>query len=125
MFSRVSKEQIVFIKIFLSYVIKRILAQCRNCFNYLQQMIQVQKKGGSKLEIADHNKPVAENIMRIIREKGLKQTFVAKNAGYTPQMLNDMLAGRKIIKISDVIRICPILGVDANYLFEIEKEGKQ
>ena len=40
-------------------------------------------------------------------------------------MLNDMLAGRKIIKISDVIRICPILGVDANYLFEIEKEGKQ
>nr|DAP71406.1 MAG TPA: hypothetical protein [Caudoviricetes sp.] len=34
MFSRVSKEQIVFIKIFLSYVIKRILAQCRNCFNY-------------------------------------------------------------------------------------------
>lgn len=88
-------------------------------------MKQVQKKGGSKLEIADHNKPVAENIMRIIREKGLKQTFVAKNAGYTPQMLNDMLAGRKIIKISDVIRICPILGVDANYLFGIEKEGKQ
>lgn len=42
------------------------------------------------MEIADHNKPVAENIMRIIREKGLKQTFVAKNAGYTPQMLNDI-----------------------------------
>ena len=40
------------------------------------------------MEIADHNKPVAENIMRIIREKGLKQTFVAKNAGYTPQMLD-------------------------------------
>lgn len=52
------------------------------------------------MEIADHNKPVAENIMRIIREKGLKQTFVAKNAGYTPQMLNDMLTGRRIIKVS-------------------------
>lgn len=74
-----------------------------------------------KLEIADYNKPVAENIMRIIREKGLKQTFVAKNAGCTPQMLNDMLTGRRIIKVSDVVRICPILGVDANYLFGIEK----
>ena len=55
------------------------------------------------MEIADHNKPVAENILRIIREKGLKQTFVAKNAGYTPQMLNDMLTGRKIIKVNDAI----------------------
>lgn len=54
------------------------------------------------MEIADHNKPVAENIMRIIREKGLKQTFVAKNAGYTPQMLNDMLTGRRIIKVNAV-----------------------
>lgn len=54
------------------------------------------------MEIADHNKPVAENIMRIIREKGLKQTFVAKNAGYTPQMLNDMLTGRRIIKVTPV-----------------------
>lgn len=77
------------------------------------------------MEIADHNKPVAENIMRIIREKGLKQTFVAKNAGYTPQMLNDMLTGRRIIKVSDVVRIYPILGVDVNCLFGIEKEGKR
>lgn len=59
--------------------------------------------------------------MRIIREKGLKQTFIAKNAGYTPQMLNDMLMGRKIIKISDVVRIYPFLGVDANELFGIKK----
>lgn len=73
------------------------------------------------MEIADHNKPVAENIMRIIREKGLKQTFVAKNAGYTPQMLNDMLTGRRIIKVSDVVRIYPILGVDVNCLYGIEK----
>lgn len=77
------------------------------------------------MEIADHNKPVAENIMRIIREKGLKQTFVAKNAGCTPQMLNDMLTGRRIIKVSDVVRIYPILGVDVNCLFGIEKEGKR
>lgn len=36
-------------------------------------------------------------------------------------MLNDMLTGRRIIKVSDVVRICPILGVDANYLLELRK----
>lgn len=75
------------------------------------------------MEIADHNKPVAENILRIIREKGLKQTFVAKNAGYTPQMLNDMLTGRKIIKVNDAICLSSALGVEVNCLFErIEKK---
>ena len=73
------------------------------------------------MRIADYNTPVAENIARIIQEKGLKQTFVAKNAGYTPQMFNDMLTGRKIIRVSDVIRIYPVLDVDVNCLYGIEK----
>lgn len=87
--------------------------------NYLQQMKPVREV--SKLRIADYNTPVAENIARIIQEKGLKQTFVAKNAGYTPQMFNDMLTGRKIIRVSDVIRIYPVLDVDVNCLYGIEK----
>ena len=91
--------------------------------NYLQQMKPVREV--SKLRIVDYNTPVAENITRIIQEKGLKQTFVAKNAGYTPQMFNDMLTGRRSIKVSDVIRIYPILGVDVNCLYGIEKgEGE-
>ncbi len=70
------------------------------------------------MTISECNAPVAENIQRIIREKGLKQMYVAEKAGYTAQMLSDMLAGRKIIKVCDVIRICTALGVDANSLYE-------
>lgn len=73
------------------------------------------------MTISECNSPVAENIQRIIRENGLKQVYAAEKAGYTAQMLNDMLVGRKIIKACDVIRICTALGVDANSLYETEK----
>lgn len=71
--------------------------------------------------ISEYNTPVAENIVRAIEEKGLKQVYVANKAGYTKQMLSDMITGRRLIKANDIIRIAPVLGVDANYLFGIEK----
>lgn len=73
------------------------------------------------MEISECNKPAAENIARTIEEKGFKQVYVANKAGYTPQMLNDMITGRRLIKVNDIIRIAPVLGVDANYLFGIKK----
>ena len=66
------------------------------------------------MTISECNSPVAENIQQIIRENGLKQTYIAEKAGYTTQMFSNMLVGRKIIKVCDVIRICTALGVDAN-----------
>ena len=39
----------------------------------------------------------------------------------TPQKLNDMIAGRCLIKACDIPRIAKALGVEINYLFEIEK----
>ena len=50
------------------------------------------------MKFSGYNFPVAENIQRIINEKGLKRVYVAEKAGYTAQMLSDMLSGRKIIK---------------------------
>lgn len=73
------------------------------------------------MTISECNSPVAENIQQIIRENGLKQTYIAEKAGYTEQMLSNMLVGRKVIKACDVIRICMALGIDANTLYEIEK----
>lgn len=73
------------------------------------------------MTISECNSPVAENIQQIIRENGLKQTYIAEKAGYTTQMLSNMLVGRKVIKACDVIRICMALGVDANTLYKIEK----
>ena len=60
----------------------------------------------------------AQNIKDIIREKGLKSSYVAEKAGYSQQQFSAMMNGRKIIKDTDILRITTALGVDANRLFE-------
>lgn len=68
------------------------------------------------MTIAECNSPVAENIARIIAEKGLKQVHVSEKAGYNAQNISDMIHGRKLIKVSDLVRIAAALDVDAKYL---------
>ena len=65
--------------------------------------------------------PVDYRISGILKEKGLKQLFVAEKIGYTAQELNDMLNGRRLIKICDIPKIANALEVDVNYLFGIKK----
>lgn len=50
------------------------------------------------MQIAECNAPVAKNIAGVIENKGLKQVYIAEKAGYSPQELNDMLNGRRLIK---------------------------
>ena len=73
------------------------------------------------MQIAECNAPVAKNIAGVIENKGLKQVYIAEKAGYSPQELNDMLNGRRLIKANDIARISLVLGVDVNCLYGIEK----
>lgn len=76
-------------------------------------------KGGKNL-----NSIVAPNIAGIIAEKCLKQSAVAKKAGYSRQQFNDMLKGRKVIRDTDIAKIAIALEVDANALFgKMEERG--
>lgn len=75
------------------------------------------------MQISEYNAPVAENMSRIIKDRGLKKVYVARKAGYAPQELTDMLNGRKIIKPSDVLKLACALGVGAGELFE-DKETR-
>lgn len=70
------------------------------------------------MNIANFNFPVADNIERIIKEKGLKQCVVANKAGFKKQPFNDMLNGRRLIKVSDVKIIAKALGVTMNELYD-------
>lgn len=63
------------------------------------------------------NEIIAPNIDTIISRKCLKQSAVAKKAGYTRQQFNDMLKGRKVIRDVDIMRIAAALEVDVNALF--------
>lgn len=50
--------------------------------------------------------------------------LLASKAGFTSQELNDMLNGRRIMRAADIASLISVVkdfGVDANYLFGIEK----
>ena len=64
------------------------------------------------------NSIVAPNVKEIIKDKCLKQSAVAKKAGYSEQQFCSMMNGRKIIKDIDILRISTALSVDVNELFK-------
>lgn len=64
-----------------------------------------------------YNVILPRNILKIIRDKGLKQSAVAQWAGFSKQQFNDMLRGRRIIKACDVMAISEALGVSVELLF--------
>lgn len=64
-------------------------------------------------------------IYKIIDEKCLKQSAVARAAGYEPKKFNDLLRGRKRMTSDDVVPICKALGITPNELFGIEHTPSQ
>ena len=70
------------------------------------------------MSIAAMNATVPIAVNRIITERGLKQTAVAKMAGMSDQTLSDMLNGRRLIKAKDVLALAHALDVTPNDLFE-------
>lgn len=74
------------------------------------------------MNISECNEPVATGTRRIIAKKGLKNIYVAKRAGYTPQELSDMLNGRKIIKACDILKLSSAIDVTPNDIYAVGKE---
>ncbi len=71
------------------------------------------------MQIAECNAPAAENISRIIKDRGLKKAYVAKKAGYSPQEFSDMLNGRKLIKACDIPKLAKALSVESGDIYTI------
>ena len=63
---------------------------------------------------------VADNIKRIISEKGYKQTAIAQKAGYSSQQFSAIVCRRKVLKDTDIAAIANALNVTPNELFGIE-----
>ena len=62
----------------------------------------------------------ATDMIYKIIEKCLKQSAVARAAGYDPKKFNALLRGRKRLTSDDVVPICKALGVTPNELFGVE-----
>ena len=60
---------------------------------------------------------IIQNIRTIIKEKGVKQNFVANKAGFTPQEFNNILCSRQLLKTESIVNLCNALDVTPNELF--------
>lgn len=83
------------------------------------------KEGESMLSISESNGIVVYQLRKALATYGLKQAEVARKAGFTAQEMNDMLAGRRLIRVADIDSILKVIGkpqIDANYLFGMNKE---
>lgn len=76
------------------------------------------------VNIGASNAVVADNIKNIIEERSLKQSAIAKKAGFSTQEFNAMLNGRRLIRAIEMVSIMNVLNVDANALFAKGKESE-
>ena len=60
---------------------------------------------------AKNQQSTIDNIRRLIRTKGLKQTFVAEQAGLTDQQLTDILSNRRLLRVEHLEPLARVWGV--------------
>lgn len=60
---------------------------------------------------AKNEQKTIDNIRRLIRTKGLKQTYVAEQAGLTDQQLTDILNNRRLLRVEHLEPLARVLGV--------------
>ena len=65
---------------------------------------------------------IIQNIRTIIKEKGVKQNFVANKAGFTPQEFNNILCSRQLLKTESIVNLCNALDITPNELFMFKND---
>ena len=68
---------------------------------------------------AKNQQSTIDNIRRLIRSKGLKQTFVAAQACMTDQQLTDILNNRRLLRVEHLEPLARALGVTVETLISI------
>lgn len=69
------------------------------------------------MNIKNGNRPVTDNILSIINQKGIKQKYVSQLMNCNEADFSNMLNGRKVIRATDIVNICKALDVTPNDLF--------
>lgn len=64
---------------------------------------------------------IIDRITKIMQDKKMKQSSVARAAGLSPKEFCDLLHGRRVFRVQYVASICEALGVEVNELFTPEK----
>ena len=63
------------------------------------------------MTISEMNQGVPDRIAQIIEEKGLKKKVVADRAGISAQNFADIMNGRRLLKVRDIVAFAKVLNV--------------
>lgn len=63
---------------------------------------------------------VANNIRKILDNRGLKQKAIAEKAGYSEKQFSNLLCERKKMNPEDILKIAKVLEVTPNDLYGIK-----
>lgn len=74
-----------------------------------------------RVNIAESNRPVAENLDAIITARALSRPEIARRAGIKPRRLYDIIKGNQLIRAKEIKSIAEVLGVDISELFQESK----
>lgn len=83
---------------------------------------RIKHESDSSDSIAYNN--IIANIKDIIKNKGLKQSFVAEQAGLTSQSFSDILNSRKLLRVEHLPELADALGVEIEDFFRKKSKGK-
>ncbi len=62
-----------------------------------------------------------QNIKNIIEQRGYKKKVIAEKMGYKENQFSDLLNGRRIVRLDDIIKLCDLLEVQPNELIVQDK----
>lgn len=83
---------------------------------------RIRRERDSSDSIAYNN--IIANIKDIIVSKGLKQSFVAKQAGFNSQSFSDILNGRKLLRVEHLPELADALEVEIEDFFRKKSKGE-
>lgn len=74
--------------------------------------------------MSDVNKKITSNLKRLREERGLKQNFVAKQLGITPNYYSQIENGHRTPQVEHLLKLRNILNVSLDEIFFNEEIAK-
>ena len=65
---------------------------------------------------------IGNQIQKVIKEKGLKQGYVAKELGMTDKTMSEIIHGKRKLSAEELIGICMVLGISTDIFLPNQSE---
>lgn len=65
---------------------------------------------------------IAESVRSYIKERGIKQNFIAEKCGWSKQKTSSIVRGKKKMTAEELANICDAVGVPYDYFYGEQTE---